>query len=171
MGWLFKQITKDDLVKELTTSTETATCLDYSLRGNVLYSVWEFKETGKRLIGIDTIDYDRRDNTYGYKNMSEAWHPYNYDCPLKFLKLVPEVANQEWRDKVISLHTAKKEALNKPKVKYVSGDIVKLKNTTLKSVKLIECIKGKTWKAYDIKGKVWKVPPRFFTEELLKELI
>lgn len=54
-------------------------------------------------------DLLQRQNGYGwgYKPMEESMGPYYYNCPEKYLKMVP-VANQEWRDGVVEYHARRR---------------------------------------------------------------
>ena len=124
MGWYFSSGSKQGLIRDLTKESRFSTSdgievirqtLDYSLRGSVLYSVKTTTEieSGKELdrwIQIDLIKYDRSDKMWGYKPMEESMGPFYYDCPLKFLKMVP-VVNQEWRNEVVR-STSKRRKTN-----------------------------------------------------------
>ena len=89
--------------------------LKHSVRGNQLWTVEEAtnKETGvkSRIIALYLMSKD--DGNWGYKPLCESMHPYYYNCPLSYLKMVP-VKNQNWRDVVIKRHNEKKNA---PKLK------------------------------------------------------
>ena len=110
MGWLFfNGKSKTDLVNMLTTdeSTESGSrkVLAHCVRGNVLWSVVECtRKDGciKRYIRCDLLQ--KSGGEWGYKGMDESVHPLYYSCPLKYLKMAPEVTNQEWRDKVRVFH-------------------------------------------------------------------
>lgn len=125
MGWLISHdLTKAEQVAELAQgwSNKNGTgsrCVGHSVRGNVFYGVFEPTIDGKphnspesRWISICLLRKDRNAG-WGYKNMSESMHPYNYDCPLKFLKMAPTVASQDWRDNV-EAHHARKRAQASP---------------------------------------------------------
>ncbi len=140
------------------------TCLAHSLRGKCLWTVWEVIKTYingnmppivHRFIGLDLLSKDGR--TYGYKDMEESVHPYYYDCPLKYLDMVPEVASQEWRDGVRAYH-AKKNA----KAKIAVGDTVKLVNAIVPSVVIVEKRGSKLIGSYA--GRIYRVPPRMISE-------
>ena len=117
MGWLFTQgQTRKELIQHLTKDWTTLhvshQCLVHCTRGNVLWSVWEvyLQVTGhfERYIRCDLMQCDHSIG-WGYKDMDESMHPYYYSCPLKYLKMVPKVGNQEWRDNVIQYHKRKQE--------------------------------------------------------------
>jgi hypothetical protein len=123
MGWTFpyrytkKQMIEDrieawDRVKEDGVKV-ISKCLAHCYRGNnfsgVLWSVREFtyEKDGNvfesnRYICCDLLHF-RKDDGWGYKDMSESMHPYYYSCPLKYLDMVP-VANEEWRENVRKYH-------------------------------------------------------------------
>jgi len=117
MGWLFRRgQTKDALVKRLTEgrfyehpdTKYTQRCIAHSVRGQVLWGVFENRDadgnvTG-RFIGCDLMK-SQRDYGWGYKDMDEACWPYVYTCPVKFLDMVPmdkypSAVNWEWRAEV-----------------------------------------------------------------------
>jgi len=91
-----------------------STCLSHSVRGNVVWSVWEntnrnTNET-ERFIVCDLISFFKNDS-WGNKSMTEDCGPYQYSCPLKFLKMAPAHESQiakDWRKKVIEYHQSKR---------------------------------------------------------------
>jgi len=128
MGWLFMYSMgrKKDMIAHRTENwtvepspengnakVETV-CLKHCYRGNnfkgVLWAVWErtiLKPDGKevkRYITCDLLEYSKRDECWGYKDMDESVHPYYYSCPPGYLNMVPEVACQEWRNGVLATH-------------------------------------------------------------------
>lgn len=131
MGWLFmpgsnrKGLLAERIEEGQHTTpdgmTVTSTCLAHCYRGGsfsgVLWTVWErtFEKDGQqvqpteRWIGCDLLQYSRADDGWGYKDMEEAMHPYYYSCPLKYLDLVPEVANEGWREGVRQYHERRRE--------------------------------------------------------------
>ena len=110
MGWYFDPTLKtrkalvEDLTRTEANENKTRQCLAHCLRGNVLWSVVEFSfsdgSSPRRYIGCDLLQNGGRSG-WGYKPMEESVGPYYYSCPMKYLTLVPEVANQAWRDEVI----------------------------------------------------------------------
>ncbi|MET0645617.1 MAG: hypothetical protein ABW208_03290 [Pyrinomonadaceae bacterium] len=54
-------------------------------------------------IGCDILGTDGEGN-YGYKDECESVGPCHYSCPLKFHRMVPEVACEGWRQKVREFH-------------------------------------------------------------------
>lgn len=132
------------------------TCLDHSVRGNSLWTLWETSWTREgedkpyrveRWIGLDRIASDRKEG-WGYKDMEESMHPYYYDCPLKFLEQAPE-KSPEWRAGVRAYHAAKRG-----KRVIQVGDILKLKsnNDAIEEVTVFQK-KGKTIIAIDNRNK------------------
>ena len=53
------------------------------------------------VIGLMLLDCQRR--CWGYRDMSESCGPYEYDCPLSYLKIAPET-NRKWREQVRIWH-------------------------------------------------------------------
>lgn len=116
MGWLFKKDwTKSDLIKHLTKPEENEErrweTLRHCVRGNVLWSVIEItnKQDGSRLRFIGCHLLASHSDGYGwygwgYKDMCESMHPMYYSCPLQYLEMVPEVANESWRELVRFYH-------------------------------------------------------------------
>jgi len=128
MGWLYTPgISRRYLIKQRTSGWQhesgegmavNSVCLAHCYRGGVfsgvLWTVWErtFEKDGKeaqpiqRWIGCDLMQYSREDDGWGYKDMDESMHPYFYSCPLKYLRMVPVVTCQEWRE-IVHEHHAK----------------------------------------------------------------
>jgi len=103
--------------------TVTSTCLAHCYRGGafsgVLWAVWERTFIGngqqakpvERWITCDLLRH-QRDYGWGYKDMDESMHPYQYSCPLKYLALVPIETyggNAEWREGVRAYHARQRE--------------------------------------------------------------
>jgi hypothetical protein len=112
MGWLYTQgQTRKGLIQHLTAdwshSNASHQCLTHCTRGNVLWSVWEVyhRLTGhfERYIRCDLMQCDRSFG-WGYKDMDESMHPYYYSCPLKYLRMVPQVQSHKWRRGVLLYH-------------------------------------------------------------------
>lgn len=136
MGWTFTHgATKEKVIADRIRTQETEqaiyTVLKHTTIGNVLWTVQEiiFKETGekKRFIGCDLLRYEK-DYGYGYKDLEESMHPYQYNCPLSYLAMVP-VANEKWRWNVRKYHANKNYNFN-------MGDVVKLKECKIPEVTL-----------------------------------
>jgi len=114
MGWLYTDgQTRRELIESRTkgwkSKSGSATCIAHCTRGNVLWAVWEIyrQSTGafERLI---TCDLMQNYGGWGYKDMDESMHPFYYSCPLKYLKMVPEVQSQAWRNGVKKYHAKRK---------------------------------------------------------------
>ena len=135
MGWLFnaRWETKRDLLAELTRNEPHRTCLASCVRGTTLWSVWEIVngDLVSRYIGCDLLQKGSSGQGWGYKDMDESCGPYYYSCPLKYFDMVPQVSNQEWRDKVIHRANLKKLEV-KPGIIYglVDGFIYKYLKVT-----------------------------------------
>ena len=97
--------TRAKVVEHIIQRNDQFECLAHKLAGNVLWSVWQVSEgkTSHRYIRCDLLK--KYKTIWGYKDMEESMHPYYYSCPLKYLEMVPEVANQEWRD-LVGMHHA-----------------------------------------------------------------
>ena len=128
--------TKESVIKDRIRTKESGNItwkvLAHSLRGNNLWSVVERIEKGDgftktiRYIALDLIGYDRYNQSWGYKDLSESMGPVHYNCPLKFLNMVPQPCDSEntatwasnWRNKVRDWHTSsakrRKEMLEDP---------------------------------------------------------
>ena len=128
MGWLFSEQSKEQLVARRIRDNSTVngerswTHLAHSLRGNTLWSVVEMADISgnrERFIFCDLLAKDKRSDWWGYKDMSECMHPYFYNCPLKFLDMVPIVASEAWREGVRKYHAKRNR-------KYTVGEVVKL---------------------------------------------
>jgi hypothetical protein len=130
MGWLFKPgSTRKGLIGERiegwertnNESTVKSTCLAHCYRGGnfrgVLWTVWErtYEKDGQqtrpteRWIACDLLEYSKADQGWGYKDMEEAMGPYYFSCPLSYLKMVPFVTNQSWREGVQRYHARRKD--------------------------------------------------------------
>jgi hypothetical protein len=182
MGWSFRyNQTKESLIKELT-ENQTGSypenkmmswiCLDYSIKGNCLWSVWERinSDTNKsnKYIRLDLLRYSKEDGGYGYKDMCESMGPFYYSCPLKFFSMAP-VANQEWRNEVMKKH-AETKAKKSCALKVNIGDIVELvPECKVKALKIERKVKS-SFVGYDRLGKTWKVTHRYLTGKLLESL-
>jgi len=121
MGWLYKKgQTKQELVEHLvepySADNRCGTCLAHSLRGNVLWSVWEIvysDGTVERYIGCDLLSKERNYG-WGYEGMAECEGPYYWSCPLKFLDMVPMDkypgnVSTKWRAEVYAQAAERKE--------------------------------------------------------------
>ncbi|MDR2839038.1 MAG: hypothetical protein LBV49_10830 [Azonexus sp.] len=121
MGWLFKNESREELIRDLTKpyDTEQVSCKtiahaichegDYG----VLWSVAELtaKQKGAlkdlapgqfiRLIRCDLLDCHK--GQWGYASLGETMHPFYFSCPLSYLDMAPE-QSAEWRNKVRAYH-------------------------------------------------------------------
>jgi hypothetical protein len=124
MGWLYPSgYTLKQLIAERSQDWETtlqdgthvsterkARCF----KGNpayagVLWIVWEKRITPlngtvktSRFISCDLLRCTSGE--WGYKHLNESDGPLHYHCPLGYLREVPEVQNEEWRDAVRKYH-------------------------------------------------------------------
>ena len=141
MGWMFSTAWSDrksiirHLIRNESDDNRTRTCLAHCLRGNVLWTVWEINrhdDTTKRYIGCDLLQNGGAGEGWGYKDMDESCAPFYYTCPMKYLNMVPEVANQEWRDEVI-------RQANIKSLKVEVGDLVGLDDRF--AVKVVQIVR------------------------------
>ena len=133
MGWLFPYgATRKSLIADRTKPWERevgdmlvrSECLKHCFRGGsfrgVLWTVWRrtFVVAGvevqkeERWIGCDLFQYSKENGGFGYKDMTEAEHPYYYSAPMSYLSLVPIErfgGNEEWRAIVIEYHRRQAE--------------------------------------------------------------
>jgi hypothetical protein len=128
MGWTFSYSAreKDQIIKECTgLGTDTLKCIDQSCSGGQLWTVWE-QDDGRLILILFLLQKDRREGVWGYKDMDESMHPYYYDCPQKFLDMVP-VACAKWREEV-KLHKQRVQARRDMFKRLKVGSVVKCKN-------------------------------------------
>ena len=100
--------------------------IDRSIRNNEVWSVVENIENGKREICLDLLR--KEEGMWGYKPMCEEAHPYYYNCPLKFLKMVPCPDSEnarEWRRNVIQLHNDKTNSTTQDRIAWRNSFIKK----------------------------------------------
>ena len=118
----------------------TDTVIAHCVRGICLWKVHERNTGGKvrRYIGLDLIKNFGKDEGFGYKDMDESVQPYYYDCPLKYLDMVPEVSSQEWRDEVTKYHARRGIALK-------AGLIVGLKDCIIPAAQLTRPDQRRGW--------------------------
>lgn len=200
MGWTFTpRFTKADLVKERTdrtikryTSADGAAMewevLEHSLRGNHLWKVVRYKKNDKEelFIALDLLAYSKKDGA-GYKDMEEESGPYYYDCPLKFLGMVPEKPRTEqqiewdnkehnglsWRDRVRAFHAGK---LEKAKIEYKEDQRWELKEgltatrsgTALHTVRISSVHRASVWGQCN-DGREYSIPKKWLIRQLMGE--
>ena len=144
MGWLsYDNTSKKQLVNQIKAEYDSST--EWSLVGNNLWALYTVSQKdvdynpsnvlGQQVILLFKIEYFRQDNGYGYKAMSESVHPYQYNCPMKFLKQA-KVECQEWRDEVVKFHENNRK-VRKLAANLMIGDIIQLKNSRIKEVKVV----------------------------------
>jgi hypothetical protein len=118
MGWYFRRCSRDDLITELTTPSETARVrtdvIAHTVIDNVLWSVVRLTARQPGFINLavgQSCSYircdllDRHGDEWGYKPLKESMHPYYYTCPLAYLELAP-VQCPEWRERVRAYHSS-----------------------------------------------------------------
>lgn len=118
MGWLISyDFTKKDQIEDLIKgwdipdTNRSQVCLGHSVRGNVLYAVFQTRTNGEpssdAYIAVFLLRKDRGYG-WGYKDMTESCGPFVYDCPEKIFKLAPVVTHPDWREKCRNKAAAKK---------------------------------------------------------------
>src|SRR5205085_8215381 len=118
-----------------------------------LWTVWEItrKPGGEkeRYIGLDLLGTDGEGN-WGYKDLEESMGVYEVNCPLSFLALVPQVANEGWRERVRAHHAR----INQ---KVVVGQTLKLVNASIPHVLVtsVRPLRG------TYLGGTYRIPRRF----------
>ncbi len=130
MGWLFKSgYDKSMLIKDLIKGEENEQQARrtrvHCVRGNVLWSVIEIthkqEHRTERFIACHLLASEKGYG-WGYKDMCESMHPLYYSCPLKYLEMVPEVANESWRELVRHYHQRRNVQVGQ-RVKVVGSSI------------------------------------------------
>jgi len=116
MGWTYVRLTRDQLIRELTSPEENERArrevIDHTLVDNVLWSVVRITakqasvsglEAGEArcFIGCDLLEPSS--NECGYKSLVEAEHPYYYSCPMRYLDMAPQQC-ETWRARVHAFH-------------------------------------------------------------------
>ncbi|MGH8549817.1 MAG: hypothetical protein ACRERU_14675 [Methylococcales bacterium] len=139
----------EDLIKDETTAEGSLRrCLKHTLRGNVLWTVWEITRADGsmwRYIGCDLLQCQRGFG-WGYKDLTEADGPYYYSCPPIYLALVPE-ANAEWREAVRAQHE-----------RIPVGSRLTFKDLTIPEATVVE-VKGRTL-IVSHRNQWYRIPPR-----------
>lgn len=101
-SWLMNKTDKSGVVKVIIADIAGRRTIAHSVKGNTLWVVHSLYQNGE-LVRKDIVCYrlskDRKSGQWGWKDIPECFHPYYYDCPLKFLDLAP-TTSLEWREKV-----------------------------------------------------------------------
>jgi hypothetical protein len=155
MGWTIPYHTyeKHQIIEECTRGGEYSKCIAKSCSGNELWTVWEDK-LGKRFIVLFLLRKDR-DGPWGYKDMDETMHPYFYNCPQKFLDMVP-VACPEWREEV-RIYKQKVRTRRAMLKRLEVGSVVKCKNSKPDTF-VVTSLKPLLGRA--VNGMCYKIPKR-----------
>lgn len=107
----------------------------------------------------------KKEPNFGYKDMDETMHPYYYDFPEKYFKLLTPTDNKyaiEWRQRVYKNIEAKK---NLAKIKY--GDKIQFKSPieTTSGVKIGDTIIIEKKRGYFLRNGYWKWPKKWIPAE------
>jgi len=168
MGWLYlSNHTKTDLIRELTAPEESEArrweTLAHSVRDNVLWAVVsitdKLKDTHKHYIVCHLLDREHGGTAWGYKSIDEGMHPHYYSCPLKYLKMVPEVACADWRKRVREYHQQRNQLRARSR-KVKVGQKIGLVNASVPWV----VITSKKPLRGDHEGKCYRIPARMLGE-------
>ena len=124
MGWLFTELDRDALIRELTLPCDgERSCSKvvqhlYERRESVLWSLVHLTAKVDGVAGLkagESTYYIRCDllergpRGWGFKGLDESMHPYFYGCPLEYLRVAPEMS-PAWRQKVRAYHDQTVEA-------------------------------------------------------------
>jgi len=107
MGYDFTRgATKQEIVKMLLTPNADSNPVAHRLIGNNLWTVLEHGR-GERFICLFRLEHEKGFG-WGYKAMEESTGPYQYNCPVQFLDVVPVPTfspyAEAWRAKVRAYH-------------------------------------------------------------------
>lgn len=98
--------------KDSAGEAHSRTTFAHSLRGRTLWTVEDIRQGEKteRVIGCHLLRKSRSEGCWGYKAMCEGMGPYHYDCPLRYLDLVPQPTGGYggWREKVHAWHAKRR---------------------------------------------------------------
>lgn len=121
MGWLFCANSRRALVQHLTRpetngSWKRETLKSCSKGYGLLWGVFKTTnaETQTESIFIACFLLKKSEGLWGYKNIEESMHPYQYSCPLSYLAMAP-VACEKWREGVRQYYQVRKERREKMK--------------------------------------------------------
>lgn len=116
MGWLYRRLTREQLVAELVAAHQTDSVrfetLEHTVVGDVLWAlvrVTALRDDATTLAKGESTKYIRcillngSPEGWGYKAMDESVHPYYYSCPLHYLVQAVELS-PEWRAGVRKHH-------------------------------------------------------------------
>jgi hypothetical protein len=110
--------TKQDIIRELTEENAMPNhrAIAQSLVGNNLWVVIGHKEdtTKDRALLLFSLKSDR--DGWGYKPADESMGPYESDCPLKLIAMLPEPPNQyaaDFRERVKAFHYSRSDKRKK----------------------------------------------------------
>ena len=132
MGWTsYPNHSKSEVIHNIKSSYPAD--MQWSLAGNNLWGLYT-TSTGDNAILLYLLQSFGK-NEYGYKDLCESVHPYQYNCPLKFLKQA-KVECQEWRDEVVKFHENASK-VRKLAANLMIGDIIQLKNSRIKEVRVV----------------------------------
>ena len=120
MGWTIGYGSRRALIDTLLSEERTGShivVLAHCLRGNVLWSVYEFSRSygnyssRARLVVCDQLRLFDADRGWGYLSFDEADRPPHVTCPLGYLDLAPE-ASAAWRADVCAYHRRVRQPLS-----------------------------------------------------------
>lgn len=161
---------KKDIIAEIVTpfaTTEpvgTRYVTAKALSGNTLWTVEEVRDQSgaplEKCIGLYLLRKTGED--WAYKPMSETVEPYFYDCPLRFLDMVPEL-RPAWRQKVRDWHAH--QAIQRAKANSLAlGQKWSLVGARDISYVVIGRLKPLSGQADN--GRFYRIPPKMLGEML-----
>lgn len=143
MGWtVIPGSRRKEVIRDLKAGWESergvVRCLAAQYKGSpfkgVLYGVFESTPKPRegappgdlrpqRWLFVALLEYFRGHDGWGYKDMDETCHPYNYNCPEKYLAMAEEASPSSglcenargYRDGVRAWHARRREALERVK--------------------------------------------------------
>jgi hypothetical protein len=122
MGWLFSDRwpTRGDLIEHLVQDNEQCKTLKHCCVGNNLWMVRELRPcdgAAERFIILCMMQRrasDVHNMQWGYKDIDETMGPYQTSCPLSYIDMCTESANElsrAWRERVRHHHALRNRKL------------------------------------------------------------
>lgn len=120
-GWFFKTLSSPQKREWFRSKYEGGNfkCIKDTIVGNVYYAVYTNGKINFALI----YPFHVRGDEVIVKEMDESMHPYYYDMPVSYLKLLSPSTNdysREWRQKVQEKAKSKAKSRSKPAYIYVT---------------------------------------------------
>lgn len=163
MGWSYTHgKDKAGIIQELLTGFTRYAPIAHSCVGNNLWIVHERNTDADpsldhRVLSLCLLASSR--DGWGYKDMSESMGPYESDCPLKFLDMVPDPGGYAtaFRERVRVFHAAKTQKRKAMKALAVGQRVQMIPGCSVESLTLASL---KPLIGYDETGKRYRIQPR-----------